>query len=48
MQLRVAEDLLRNTENFAMAIGDILAAAISTNATNEASITIKRQNIGVW
>ena len=47
MQLSVGEDLLQNTENFAIAVGDVLTTAISTNATNETSRTIERQNIGV-
>ncbi|XP_065894114.1 uncharacterized protein [Dysidea avara] len=45
MQLSVGEDLLQNTENFAIAVGDVLTTAISTNATNETSRTIERQNI---
>jgi len=48
MQLPVAEDLLRNIENFTAAVGDVLVAAIATNTTNTTSTTIERQNIGVW
>ena len=48
MQLPVGEDLLQNIENFAVAIGEVLTAAISTNTTNETSRTIERENIGMY
>ena len=42
IQLPAGEDLLRNTEMFAIAIGDVLMASGSSN-----SITVTRQNIGM-
>ena len=45
MQLTVAEDLLRNTENLGIAIGDVLEAT-SVNATNS-GMTISQNNIGM-
>ena len=44
MQLTVAEDLLRNTENLAVAIGDVLDVT-SGNISNS-SMTISQENIG--
>ena len=41
MQLTVAEDLLRNTENLAVAFGDVLGATSGNN-----SMTINQTNIG--
>ena len=46
MQLTVAEDLLRNTENLAIAIGDVLEAT-SVNVTNS-GMTISQNNIGMY
>ena len=43
MQLPVAEDLLRNTENLAVVIGDVLNAT-SGNIT---SMNITQDNIGM-
>ena len=45
MQIPVAEDLLRNTENLATAIGDVLEAT-SVNVTNS-SVTISQENVGM-
>ena len=45
MQLPVAEDLLRNIETFALAIGDILE--IGQNTTENRTVTINRDNIGI-
>jgi len=42
MQLPVAENLLRNTEMFAIAIGDVLMASGNSNST-----TVNRKNIGM-
>ena len=42
MQLSAGEDLLRNTEMFAMAIGDVLMTSGSGS-----HITVTRQNIGM-
>ena len=42
MQLPAGENLLRNTEMFAIVIGDVLMASGNSNST-----TIKRQNIGM-
>ena len=47
MQLPVGQDLLQNIENFAVAFGEVLIAAISTNATNDTSRTIERQNFSM-
>ena len=44
MQLTVAEDLLRNIENLAIAIGDVLE--ITSSNTSNRSITINQKNIG--
>ena len=46
MQLPVAEDLLRNTENLAILIGDALDATAG-NISNS-SITIIQENIGMY
>ena len=46
MQLTVAEDLLRNTENLAVAIGDVLDVT-SGNISNS-SVTISQENIGTY
>ena len=46
MELTVAEDLLRNTENLVVAIGDVLNAT-SGNISNS-SITITQENIGKY
>ena len=46
MQLPVAEDLLRNTENLAVVIGDVLQAT-SGNISNS-SMTIIQENIGTY
>ena len=46
MQLTVAEDLLRNTENLAVAIGDVLDVT-SGNISNS-SMTISQENIGTY
>lgn len=45
MQLTAAEDLLRNTENLAIVIGDVLDAS-SGNISNS-SMTITQENIGM-
>jgi len=45
MQLTVAEDLLRNTEYLAIAIGDLLDAT-SDNVSNS-SMNFTRENIGM-
>ena len=43
----MGEDLLQNTEDFAIAVGDVLTAAVSTNSTNQTrNFTIIRDNIG--
>ena len=42
MQLSAGEDLLRNTEVFAKAIGDVLMASRTNN-----SMTTSRQNISM-
>ena len=47
MQLPVGEDLLQNIENFAVAVGEVLSAAITNNATDNTSRTIERQNFGI-
>ena len=45
----MGEDLLENTENFAIAVGNLLNTSISTNSTNQfvenRTITIERENI---
>ena len=48
MQLSVAEDLLKNTEDWAVVIGDVLEA-VSDNVSN-ASITVipPQENIGTY
>ena len=46
MQLPVAEHLLRNTENLAVVIGDVLHAT-SGNISNS-SMTITQENIGIY
>ena len=48
MQLSVAEDLLENTEEWAVVIGDVLEA-VSDNVSN-ASITVisPQENIGTY
>ena len=48
MQLSVAEDLLKNTEDWAIVIGDVLEA-VSDNVSN-ASITVipPQENIGTY
>lgn len=38
---------MRNTENFAMVIGDVLAANASANGTTNGNKTIMRENIGM-
>ena len=43
MKLLAGEDLLRNTEMFAIAIGDVLMASGSNNSVN-----VLRQNIGMY
>ena len=45
MQLPVAEDLLRNIEGFAQAIGDVLMAN-SSEFTDSKKFTIERDDIG--
>ena len=45
MQIPVAEDLLRNTEDLAIAIGDLLEVA--SGNTSNGSMTINRKNIGM-
>ena len=47
MQLPIGEDLLQNIENFAVAVGGVLTVAISTNATNDTSRTVERQNFSM-
>ncbi|XP_065884496.1 uncharacterized protein [Dysidea avara] len=50
-ELSVGEDLLENTENFAIAVGNLLNTSISTNSTNQfvenRTITIERENINI-
>ena len=46
MQLTVAEDLLKNTENLAIVIGDILDVT-SGNISNS-SMTITQENISMY
>ena len=43
-ELPVAEDLLKNAENFALAVGYLL----STSVVNETRKSIKRQNFGTY
>ena len=47
MQLPVAEDLLRNTENLAVVIGDVLDATSGNISNTSMNITITRENIGM-
>jgi len=44
-ELPVAEDLLRNTENLAVVVGDVLMTT-AVNNTGNSSKTITRQNLG--
>jgi len=46
MQLPVAEDLLRNIESFSVAIGDVLEANSTDNATESRNVTVTRDNLG--
>ena len=47
MQLPVAEDLLRNADNWAVVIGDVLEA-VSDNVSNTSmTITPPQENIGM-
>ena len=48
MQTSAAEDLLSNVENLAIAVGDVLVTANSTNSSNGTSKTITRENIGTY
>ena len=43
-----AEDLLRNVENLAVGVGDVLKTAISTNVSTEPNKTIPRNNMGMY
>ena len=45
MELPVAEDLLRNTEDLAIVIGDVLDVTSGNNSNS--SVTITRDNIGM-
>ena len=45
MQLPVAEDLLRNTENLAVVIGDVLNA--TSGNMSKTNMTISGENIGM-
>ena len=45
MQLPVAEDLLRNTENLAIVIGDVLE--LTSGNISDTNTTIIRDNIGM-
>ena len=46
MQSTVAEDLLRNTENLAIVIGDVLDATSGDISNN--MMTINHENIGTY
>ena len=41
----LGEDLLRNIENFATAVGDVTVAAVNSNYTADTTKTISRNNI---
>ena len=43
--MSVAEDLLRNTENLAVVVGDVLMVTAANNTGNN-SKTIMRENLG--
>ena len=46
MQLTVAEDLLRNTENLAIVIGDVLD--VTSGNINNSNMTITQENISMY
>ena len=48
MQMPVAEDLLRNIENFVITIGDVLNASNSEGLNDEDNVTITKKNIGTY
>lgn len=48
MQTSAAEDLLNNVENLAIAVGEVLVTATSSNSSNGTSRTITRENIGMY
>ena len=48
MQSSAAEDLLENVENLAVAVGDVLVTAASTNATDNTNRTIEKDNISTY
>ena len=46
MQLTVAEDLLRNTENWAVVIGEVIDA-VDNDSSSNITITPSQGNIGM-
>ena len=46
MQLTVAEDLLRNTENWAVVIGEVIDA-VDNDSSSNITITPPQGNIGM-
>ena len=47
MQMTVAEDLLRNTENFNMAFGNVMHNVINSSDSTY-NRTIQRANVGMY
>ena len=47
MQLTVAEDLLRNTENWAVVVGEVIDAVSDNDSSSNVTIAPPQGNIGM-